>query len=116
MAEETVIKVRESWLSLAFWMKLILTLGLYFFHWLGKSLTVTNRRVIWKKGLIGGTERSVPLEQIQDLTITQGIFGRILGYGNIRVETAGGPRTEVVAKNIRAPARVRDAVLELLAE
>ncbi|MEA3376659.1 MAG: PH domain-containing protein [Chloroflexota bacterium] len=115
MSEETLVRTRESWLSLAFWLKLILTLGLYFFRWLGKRLIVTDRRVIWREGLLGGIERSVPLEQVQDITIHRGLFGRILGYGNVHIETAGGSATEVVAKNMRRPEAVRDAILKGLA-
>jgi len=112
--EEVIIRKRESALSLVFWINLVFTLGLYIFWWLAKSLTVTNRRVVWKKGIIGSKERSVPLRQVQDVSVSYGVIGRLLGFGTIMVESAGGPHTEIVAPRIPGPGKVRDAILDQL--
>ena len=112
--EEVIVRKRETVLSLAFWLKLLLTLGLYLFWWLAKSLTVTNRRVIWKTGLFGTKERSVPLRQVQDVSVSYGLIGRLFGHGTIRIETAGGPHAEIVAKRIVGPDAIRDAILNQL--
>lgn len=111
MQEETILTVRESWLSPAFWAKLVFTIGLYFFWWLGKKLVVTNRRVYYKTGLLGGNERSIPLNRVTDMSVSRGVFGAILGYGSIRIESAGGGGTEIVATGIRGPKQVQDAIL-----
>jgi len=113
MSSETVIvRKRESALSLAFWIKLIFTFGLYFFWWLARSLTVTDRRVIWKEGLIASKERSAPLRQVQDVSVNYSLWGRLFGFGTVRIETAGGLLTEIVAYRIPRPGQVRDAILE----
>ena len=52
------------------------------------EFVVTNRRVIRKVGLISREVQHAPLEKIQDITIEQGILGRMLGYGTVIVETA----------------------------
>ena len=115
MSQETVVlRKRESALSLSFWASLIFTLGLYVFWWLAKTLTVTDRRVVWRRGLLGSKERSVPLQQVQDVSVEYTLFGRLLGYGTVRVESAGGPATEIVAPRIPRPGQVRDAILERL--
>jgi membrane protein YdbS with pleckstrin-like domain len=52
------------------------------------EFVVTNRRVIRKVGLVAREIQHAPLEKIQDVTIEQGILGRMLGYGTVIVETA----------------------------
>jgi uncharacterized membrane protein YdbT with pleckstrin-like domain len=84
-------------------------------YWRANSLMVTNRQVVWKKGLIGTQERSVPLHQVQDVSVSYKPIGQLLGYGTIRIETAGGPETEIVAERIAGPGEVRDAILDQLA-
>jgi uncharacterized membrane protein YdbT with pleckstrin-like domain len=113
--EENLISKRESAWTLYFWIKFVLSLGLSLMWWLGTKLSVTDRRVIWKKGLFGMRERSIPLRQVQDVSVQQGILGRMFGYGTVRIESAGGPRTEIVAFNISRPTEIRDAILDQLA-
>ena len=52
------------------------------------EFVVTNRRVIRKVGLLAREIQHAPLEKIQDVTIEQGLLGRMLGYGTVFVETA----------------------------
>ena len=52
------------------------------------EFVVTNRRVIRKVGLLAREIQHAPLEKIQDITIEQGLLGRMLGYGTVIVETA----------------------------
>ena len=111
MDENVIIRKRESFLSLAFWIKLLFTAGLYFFWWLAKSLTVTDRRVIWSKGLLAKEERTVPLPQVQDVSVSNKGLGFLLGHGTIRIETAGGPGTEIKVDFINRPGQIRDAIM-----
>jgi len=52
------------------------------------EFVVTNRRVIRKVGLVAREIQHAPLEKVQDITIEQGLLGRMLGYGTVIVETA----------------------------
>jgi uncharacterized membrane protein YdbT with pleckstrin-like domain len=52
------------------------------------AFVVTNRRVIRKVGVLSREIQHAPIEKIQDVTIEQGILGRMLGYGTVIVETA----------------------------
>lgn len=73
-------------------------------------LAVTETRVILKKGILSKQERSANLDRIQDVTVKKGLFGRILGYGDLTIETAGGAQSEFVFKRITKPDKVRDAI------
>ena len=112
-AKEQKLRVaREYPLGCSFWVKMIFTLGLYFLWWQAKQLVVTNRRVIYRSGLIGKQERSIPLSRVQDVSIKYSVMGRFLRYGDVRVESAGGGATEIVAKGIGNPGSLQKAILE----
>jgi len=52
------------------------------------EFVVTNRRVIRKVGIFSREIQQAPIEKVQDITVEQGILGRMLGYGTVIVETA----------------------------
>lgn len=112
--ETTIIRKRTTVWTWGFWLKTIVTLGIYLFWWAANTLTVTDRRVTWRSGLFNKDERTIPLGQVQDVSVSCGFFGQLLGYGTIRIESAGGPETEIVATNIAGPDAVRDAIISHL--
>jgi putative membrane protein len=91
--------------------KAIITLGFYLIWWAANKLVVTDRRVYIESGVLRKSERSVPLSNVQDVTVEQGLMGQIFGYGTIRIESAGGPETEIVMANIHDPGGIRDAIM-----
>lgn len=76
--------------------------------WLGWRNTeqgVTNKRVIYKHGIISRKTDEMRLAAIESIVIKQGILGRILGYGTIIVTGRGAG--DVVIKWIADPMRVK---------
>jgi uncharacterized membrane protein YdbT with pleckstrin-like domain len=115
MSEETtIIRKRTTVWTWGFWLKTIVTLGIYLFWWSATHLEVTDRSVTWRTGLFNKNERTIPLQQVQDVSVSRGFFGQLLGYGTIRIESAGAPETEIVATNIASPDAVRDAIISQL--
>jgi len=51
---------------------------------------VTNLRVIDESGLFTHQVIESPLDKINNISFSQGIWGRQLGYGNIMIQTAAG--------------------------
>src|SRR5438445_3221482 len=49
--------------------------------WRSETYTITNERVILRRGLVGRYSRSIGLDRVQDVTSLQGIVGRVFGYG-----------------------------------
>ncbi|MFD1645654.1 PH domain-containing protein [Haloarchaeobius litoreus] len=45
-------------------------------------------------GVVGRTEREIPLRRIQNVDISQSLWHRVLGVAVVRIETAGGGGTE----------------------
>lgn len=49
----------------------------------------TNKRVIVKNGIIGRSTREIKLTAIETIEISQGVLGRILNYGTIKITGRG---------------------------
>ena len=47
------------------------------------EMVVTNRRVIYRKGLITRFTREIRNSKVESIEVKQGLFGLILGYGTI---------------------------------
>lgn len=73
------------------------------------EFVVTNRRVIRKVGFYAREIQQAPLEKVQDMTVQQGVFGRMLGYGTVIVETAS-EKGMLVFPTIASPEGFRNAV------
>ncbi len=67
--------------------------GLVFLGWatlryLNTEFVLTNRRVVQVEGVINKRATDSSLEKINDAVLTQSIFGRIFGFGDLDVLTA----------------------------
>jgi len=60
-----------------------------YLDWRYNRLYLTNLRLIKERGIIGKQYMSINLENIENITCNFGILGRIFGYGNLTVESAG---------------------------
>jgi hypothetical protein len=80
--------------QLIFWAGAILFIGgLAFLVWatmryLNQEYVLTNRRVIEVQGVVNKRSTDSSLEKINDAILTQSIFGRVLGFGDLEVLTA----------------------------
>jgi uncharacterized membrane protein YdbT with pleckstrin-like domain len=114
---EKVVKLfRLHWtarLWLVLWIVLILpTFGiallLAIYEWLRlRTLEygVTNKRVILKKGIIGRQTEEMKIGSIETVEIDQGVLGRMLGYGDVKVTGRG--ISDVVFKRMDDPMAVK---------
>ncbi|MDP1802905.1 MAG: PH domain-containing protein [Bacteroidota bacterium] len=95
-----------GWLILPFW---LCGLGQWisnkFFHTLECQLTTKNLR--FSKGIIFHIEKTIPLENIQDLSFYGGPILRSFGLTLIRIETAGGGGAH--ANNVMSMLGINDA-------
>lgn len=51
---------------------------------------ITNHRTIGKRGVIGYSFDSIPLENVADVVVSRGILDRILGIATIYIQPIGG--------------------------
>lgn len=112
MDKDMIIVKRQTKRRPQFWLKTIFSLGLWLLWWRNNYLALTNRSVVRRKGVFTKEERAVPLNQVQDIAISYGIVRRILGHGDVEIETAGSAGTEIVMQNIDKPEEFRALVFE----
>ena len=88
-----------------------LVLGAYrLLAWRAQDYLVTNRRVIQVDGILNKRAADSSLEKINDAILTQGVLGRILGYGDLEVLTA----SEAAIDRFHMLARAADFKREML--
>ena len=107
--EQTIIRKHESiW---TFWtLRWIFVIP--FLGYVNKTLAVTDRRVILRRGILSKSERSARLEHILDVILIQGPFGRLFGHGTLAIETAGTTGTEFVFPRLAGAAKARRIIVE----
>tara|TARA_Y100000748_G_scaffold39077_2_gene28927 strand:+ start:5968 stop:6378 length:411 start_codon:yes stop_codon:yes gene_type:complete len=66
---------------------------------------VTNKRVILKNGIISRHTEEMKLSSIETVEIEQGIWGRMFGYGTIKLTGRG--ISDVKFRNIDDPMQVK---------
>jgi hypothetical protein len=76
------------------WAAIILIVGglLYFgwqvLRWQNEEFVVTSRRVLQTEGVVNKRVVDSSLEKINDAILTESIFGRIFGFGDLEILTA----------------------------
>ena len=61
----------------------VLIFSLYYFGYISTFIWVTNRRIIYKTGLIFIKIKETDLQEIKEQRVNQGWFGSLLDYGYI---------------------------------
>ena len=69
---------------------------------------VTNKRVIFKTGIISRKSEEMKLASIETVEIDQSIIGRMLGYGSVKVTGRG--TSDVLFRLVDDPMAVKRAI------
>ena len=56
----------------------------------GAEFAVTNKRVIFKTGVMRRSSEEIFLNKVESVTVNEGMLGRALDYGTINVRGTGG--------------------------
>jgi uncharacterized membrane protein YdbT with pleckstrin-like domain len=63
--------------------------GLRYAGWMSTNFVVTSDRVIYRSGVLSKRGIEVPLDRINTVVFHQGPFERIIGAGDLEIESAG---------------------------
>jgi uncharacterized membrane protein YdbT with pleckstrin-like domain len=74
--------------------------------WATSIFVVTTDRIIHRRGLVAKYSMEIPLEAINDVRFQQGVFERLIGAGDLIIESAGERGRQVFA-DIRHPEEVQ---------
>lgn len=78
-------------------------------RWRFTMFVLTSDRLITRYGIIAKESREIPLERINDVSFSQGILDRMLGAGNLMIESAG-ERGQTQISHVRKPEKVQLAI------
>ena len=78
------------------------------FQWWVTEIAVTNRRVIYKKGLVRRQTNEMNMDKVESVQIDQTILGRMLDYGDVTILGTGeGFET---LRTIASPIELRNSI------
>ena len=79
------------------------------FQWWVTEIAVTNRRVIYKKGLIRRQTNEMNMDKVESVKIDQSIFGRMFDFGNVTILGTGEGSFETL-RIIASPIELRNSI------
>jgi uncharacterized membrane protein YdbT with pleckstrin-like domain len=74
------------WLA---WLVLVGRLMIRIFNWLEDYFVVTSQRILLATGIFTRTVNMMPLTKVTDMSFRRSTMGRLFGYGEFVVESAG---------------------------
>jgi uncharacterized membrane protein YdbT with pleckstrin-like domain len=64
-------------------------LGLQYLNWTFTHFVVTNSRVIFRTGVLAKHGVEIPMDRVANINFNQSIWERIIGAGDLEIESAG---------------------------
>jgi uncharacterized membrane protein YdbT with pleckstrin-like domain len=80
-----------------------------YLKWLTTNFVITSNRLIFRQGIIGKSGIEIPLERVNNVNFNQSVFERILGAGDLLIES-GGEDGQQRFTDIRRPAQVQNLI------
>lgn len=80
-------------------------------RWATTNMVLTTERLILRAGVFAKSGREIPLGRINDIAYRQSFFERLIGAGDLLVESAG-ERGQEVLRLVPRPMRVQQAIYQ----
>jgi len=84
-------------------------MAVIFLDWICINYYLTNLRLIEERGIIGKRIMSIWLDKVQDVTCKFGILGRIFGFGDIEIQSAG-TYGKIIFGFLPSPRKLREEI------
>ena len=83
------VKDAAVWIVIALVVAWAIWLFVKYLAWTRTYFVVTNQRVVYRSGIVSRHGVEIPLERINNINFRQRIFERMIGAGNLDIESAG---------------------------
>ena len=83
-------------------------------HWWHEVLIVTDKRFMINSGIIQTKNSMMPITKVTDMSFLRPFWGQVLGYGTLRVESAGQKQDLEKIEYLPKPEEVFMAISELV--
>ena len=87
----------------------VLWSALRWLRWTTTNFTVTNDRIVYRSGVLAKKGREIPLDRVNDISFAQSIFERLIGAGDLMIESAGQQGQERYT-DIPHPSKVQNVI------
>lgn len=87
----------------------VLWLSVRLLRWTTTNFVVTTDRLIFRTGVLSKHGREIPLERVNDITFHASLFERMIGAGDLVIESAG-ERGQQMFTDIPHPMQVQNEV------
>lgn len=98
-----------KWLALALIVASAGWFGIRYLQWSRINFVVTSHRVIYRSGVITKQGIEIPLQRINNVLSRQGPFERMIGAGDLLIESAGETGQSRFS-DVRNPRRVQNLI------
>jgi uncharacterized membrane protein YdbT with pleckstrin-like domain len=105
-------EVDSTWRSVAGWATILAIVASAVWllsrygRWLTTHFVITNRRVIFRTGLLTKRGIEIPIDRVNTVYFHQSVWGRLVGVGDLLIES-GGETGQQRFTDIRQPDRIQ---------
>lgn len=98
-----------TWVAIVLILIGVLWLVARYMKWATTNFVITSDRVIFRSGVIAKSGIEIPLERVNNVLFNQSIFERMLGAGDLLIES-GGEDGQQRFSDVRRPERVQNLI------
>jgi membrane protein YdbS with pleckstrin-like domain len=89
MRQNGDVQTAGLWVTVAVAVAWAVWLGARLISWQTTHFVVTSDRLVFRSGILAKHTRDIPLEKVNDLASSQTLFERMIGAGDLLIESAG---------------------------
>ncbi len=97
------------WIALILIVASAIWLVIRYAKWATTNFVITSDRIIFRSGVVAKSGIEVPLERVNTVLFNQSVFERMLGAGDLLIESAGETGQQRFT-DIRRPERVQNLI------
>jgi len=83
-------------------------------EWSNDRLVVTDKRILLSTGLLSRKVAMMPLRKVTDMTFQRPLLGRLMGYGQFVLESAGQDQALHTIDHVPSPERLYLEICDLM--
>jgi uncharacterized membrane protein YdbT with pleckstrin-like domain len=114
-----LVYVPDSWPAWVRWLIALAAVAVFaagpareIVSWATSHFVVTTDRLIDRSGLFAKRSMEIPLEKISDVRFSQGVLERVIGAGDLTIESPGEFGQETFS-NVRRPEEVQKLIYQM---
>jgi uncharacterized membrane protein YdbT with pleckstrin-like domain len=109
LLNSAVDNVVAKWSTLVIVLVAVVWFLIRYGRWRTTNFVVTTDRLVYRSGLFAKHGKEIPLERVNDISFHQSVFERLIGAGDLIIESAG-ERGQTHFRDIRKPSAVQNEI------